>query len=712
MKQMVGRMTVRVLMAVVTVVVLIALMAQFTGAEAFAEENENQQEIANDEEFHTVYKLRNEGYYLVRLKVHDNTSGQDYFSDTVAVGQETVLRVPDYSDNELTSLYDVVVQVNEVVWVDWPATLDKFQISKDNYTYIGLTYTTYGDTLFSASFDWNLLYSDPGGDDLEEPAITMDITDPLTNGMNTGDAATLWFGGSNEFGWRVIGYDKEEDSGSGAFALLTDGNLGNARYYQYNGVPIDYEKSELRDSAKSTAGSFTNGEQAAMLKNDNACGDQLWALSIEEAKNVNEELRKTDATRPDDPAAMWWLRDATKQDPSFAAVVKGDGTIDETGSDVSTWLNLRPAFHLNQAQVLFISDGIGGKISGDTPETALTAVGANTSGSWKATLIEKGRAPFKVQDTAYVMEGLLSVKYTGAATGNNEWISAIIVDENGAVKYYGRIRNLVSNSDASGSCTIDLRGKYDNTKDTVYVFNEQVNGDKKTDFSSPLRVVQSPVDPGNAGEDLPTFPITFRLVNNGAYIARLKVSDGYTGDEWYTDTCASGQQAEVTFMSHAEPYFVDGYDVSVQIWAFGWFDSGMGWEGLYFNNPEVPGWQITTRGTVLSYDFDYKWLGKGDIGSDDILQPATIKATPTKVKKGKKTTVKVTSDSGAKLTVKANNAKAKKALKKKYVKVKNGKTAKITFTKKAPKGKYKFKVTSPETEGYKKTVKAITITVK
>ncbi len=91
---------------------------------------------------------------------------------------------------------------------------------------------------------------------------------------------------------------------------------------------------------------------------------------------------------------------------------------------------------------------------------------------------------------------------------------------------------------------------------------------------------------------------------------------------------------------------------------------------------------------------------------------ATIKASPKTVKKGKKTTVKVTSNSGAKLKAAASNSKAKSALKKKYVKIKNGKTVKITFTKKAPKGKYKFKVTSPAKGNYKKTVKTVTIKVK
>ena len=88
---------------------------------------------------------------------------------------------------------------------------------------------------------------------------------------------------------------------------------------------------------------------------------------------------------------------------------------------------------------------------------------------------------------------------------------------------------------------------------------------------------------------------------------------------------------------------------------------------------------------------------------------ATIKASKTTVKRGKKTVIKITSNSGAKLTVKAKDAKAKN---KKYVKISSGKTAKITFTKKAAKGVYKFTVTSPANGNYKKTSKTIKIVVK
>ena len=74
--------------------------------------------------------------------------------------------------------------------------------------------------------------------------------------------------------------------------------------------------------------------------------------------------------------------------------------------------------------------------------------------------------------------------------------------------------------------------------------------------------------------------------------------------------------------------------------------------------------------------------------------------------------MKITCDSGAKLTVRAKNAKAKSAKKKKTITLKSGKTAKLVFRKKAAKGTYTFTVTSPAKGTYGKTKKTITIRVK
>ena len=103
----------------------------------------------------------------------------------------------------------------------------------------------------------------------------------------------------------------------------------------------------------------------------------------------------------------------------------------------------------------------------------------------------------------------------------------------------------------------------------------------------------------------------------------------------------------------------------------------------------------------------FEIVEKSASNSGKAIKDATITVSKKTIKYRKKATVKVTSDSNAKLKVKAANAKAKK-----YVKIKNGKVAKLVFSKKAPKAKYKFIVTSPAKGKFKKTTKKIVIKVK
>ncbi|MBR2547093.1 MAG: hypothetical protein IKF07_02730 [Eubacterium sp.] len=193
--------------------------------------------------------------------------------------------------------------------------------------------------------------------------------------------------------------------------------------------------------------------------------------------------------------------------------------------------------------------------------------------------------------------------------------------------------------------------------------------------------------------------------NNGGYVGRIHLyNTEHPGEKWFSDSCAVGEEDTIT----AEMTIGDEYCAQLQIWYFGWLDADKFTKKFTFTKPETDPYTVTSTGTL--YNIDWKWKSNSESGED--LVPAAIKASPKTVKKGRKTTVKVTSNSGAKLTVKVSNSKARTALKKKYVKITNGKTAKITFTKKAPKGKYKFKVTSPANGSYKKTTKTITINVK
>ena len=100
----------------------------------------------------------------------------------------------------------------------------------------------------------------------------------------------------------------------------------------------------------------------------------------------------------------------------------------------------------------------------------------------------------------------VTVPYSGARTGFNEFISAIIKDSSGNITYYGRVAWLGKAAAESGSITVNLAGKL-NAGDTLFIFNEQVNSpetappdtllpvgapDTQTDYASALIEIEIP----------------------------------------------------------------------------------------------------------------------------------------------------------------------------------------------------------------------------
>ena len=434
------------------------------------------------------------------------------------------------------------------------------------------------------------------------PGMTHNIGNVLKKGMGTTDAATIWFGLDSKdkpLSWRVIGFGSQEGSAApkaGCISLLAAGMLDQQAYDESWWNYINYKDSPIRGFVKAIPDGFTDLDKSAMVSREIVSGelDPMWLLSQNDAGNVSKDLR---AMGPDgDPHQnenTWWLTDTVEinDDDDYGAMyVMGDGEIDNGGWGSQTIKGVRPGFHLDQSKVLFLSAAVGGKTSDDEGADALVPVAANTTGEWKLTLKGENRDGFKAQLDSFDGK-TVNASYSGAVMAISEYLSAVITDKDGQVKYYGRIKGIMIGLDVSGDVSINVEGKY-KKGDHFYLFNERCNGDKKSDCSSEL----------------------------------------------------------------------------------------------------------------VELDLDAE-------GGDEPVS-ATIKASKKTVKKGKRTTVKVTSNSGAKLTVKSSNKKAKTALKKKYVKISNGKTAKITFTKKAPKGKYKFKVTSPSKDNFKKTEKTITINVK
>ena len=142
----------------------------------------------------------------------------------------------------------------------------------------------------------------------------------------------------------------------------------------------------------------------------------------------------------------------------------------------------RPAFNLNLKSVIFSSAAAGGKSSGTAGAASLKAVDTKNVSAWKLTLSDDAHKNFKATKTSF--DGsTCKFSYSGAKTGSNEYISAIVTDSTGkTIKYYG---NVLKVSAASGSASINLSGKL-SSNDKLYIFQEQLNGDYKTDYASAL----------------------------------------------------------------------------------------------------------------------------------------------------------------------------------------------------------------------------------
>ena len=79
------------------------------------------------------------------------------------------------------------------------------------------------------------------------------------------------------------------------------------------------------------------------------------------------------------------------------------------------------------------------------------------------------------------MGDTLSFGFSNAKSGTNEYISAMIVDESGDAVYYGQLTNVTS---ASGTANLTVPSDIAYGTYTLKLFNEQINGDYKTDYSS------------------------------------------------------------------------------------------------------------------------------------------------------------------------------------------------------------------------------------
>ena len=329
---------------------------------------------------------------------------------------------------------------------------------------------------------------------------TNGISDPVSydeSGVSYREPKSFIYFGMNSgspIKWRVLGAGRDNNKTAGRMFLLSEYLLSNN--VKFNDDTSDgntYQGSSAQTWCSNFAcniNNFSPEEQSVMLgaaKTDDAenlyyadwdassltANDKMFFLSARELRDyIGNKRVASDAAQNAD---TWWLRSPCNAISDKAGAVDSDGNVisDSVDSDFAA----RPAVNLDLNYVLFTSAAVGGKPDG------FNAVSVYSGNEWKMTLLDSSRSGFNVTATAIsttTSGGNVSIDYSGAKTGANEYVSALLVNSRNEVIYYGRI---AENSE-SGTATISIPAGLAEGSYTLKVFSEQYNGDYKTDYAS------------------------------------------------------------------------------------------------------------------------------------------------------------------------------------------------------------------------------------
>ena len=374
---------------------------------------------------------------------------------------------------------------------------------------------------------------------------------------------------------------------NGYAASANTGGISGTDYSSNNFINTAFaesERAEILQTKLENANNPTNSTAGG-----NATTDKVFALSIAEASSTdyfadnNSRVGTNTAyvasksnMNEVGTADLWWLRSPGSTDDA-AALVYHDGGIYGSGYFVYfAAVAVRPAFNLTLNSVLFTSAAVGGKSSGTVGAAALNSVADDAAVTeWKLTLKDSTRSGFSASlntssSATVAAGGSVSVDYSGAATGDNEYISAMLVNSSDTVLYYGNIANN-SASDTAQAITMpaDLAaGSY-----TLKIFNEQVNGNKKTDYASEFKDIAITVSAADTTAPTLTAGVANRT---GDTAAAVKFTSDEAGAYYYAvvdsgaaaptiDTMGAGTACDTTEQTIAATLTAGAKDIYIVV---------------------------------------------------------------------------------------------------------------------------------------------------
>ena len=393
--------------------------------------------------------------------------------------------------------------------------------SRTGYTFIGWGESPTGEVKYLKSYRLTLtsdktLYAIWSNKNVSTDNMSM------ISGIPPYDNGYVYLGGIR---WRVIGESGDKMLLVSADVLGDNKTWGDANSYcgtVYDGfTPL--EKNVVLSTTK------TNDAAYDIYAASNLSNAKLFLLSASEAVTYF-------SSEADRQPGWWWLRSLHDDNARNAGVVGGGGGLFDISVNYGSLCGARPAFQLNLASVLFESAAEGGKSSAAAGSGEFGNFSQGSGSDRKFTLFDSSRTGFGANvgaaSSATVAPGeTLALSYSGAGTGTNEYVSAMICSSDGDILYYA---SLTPDSSGSGTWNMTMPTELtDGSNYTLKVFSEQQNGDNQTDYAgTPVEIglTVSNAAPGTVAT--PTFTPAGGTYDSAQNVTLSCATDG--ADIYYT----------------------------------------------------------------------------------------------------------------------------------------------------------------------------------
>ena len=219
----------------------------------------------------------------------------------------------------------------------------------------------------------------------------------------------------NGYKWYIIA-DNSTAVNAGTVTLLAAESFGTSKFHNSsNRYSTSTIKTYLDDMTTASDGAFVGVASAINTvsvqgsDSDTAVESKLWLLSVGEANNVPENVRKF--------SANWWLRSPGIRGNIAAFVAGGSGYVIDYDFDVYNVYGVRPALKLNLSAVIFSSESKTFSLKPTEYEVTYKVV----NGTWsdgsttdRKETVQSGSKPASVPTGMKASQG-----YTGGAWDTN-----------------------------------------------------------------------------------------------------------------------------------------------------------------------------------------------------------------------------------------------------------------------------------------------------